>query len=246
MTKLKWVNSEPQFQYRIGDAVLYGGNRWSCDARKRVIGSPDKFSQTIAYQYLKKVGQNPDRVDVKILREVVKRYIDLHNIEPPKSDEVVVHLRLGDAKATLISVAVITETLMRCTKFWGIPPSQITLVSAFHIGRSILVQNNRLLHEESHREQTQLANDLQQALCSFFDVPCYIRSSREPDLDFAYLASAKYLMLGSGGFSLAASLASDASVCVPQWCLFNDGKKGNFMPIEDYYDLLLPRKAYTL
>lgn len=246
MTNLKWVNSKHQLQYRIGDAILYRDYKWSCDARDRILGSPATFSQSIAYQYLEKIDPNQSRVDVKVLREVVKRYIMLNEIELPGADEVVVHLRLGDAKATLGSVTEIADSLRRCLAFWKSLPKQVTLVSAFHIGRSILLSESKLSHEQSYRQQTHFANGLRQALSLSLDLPCKIRSSNEPDSDFSYLASAKYLVLGSGGFSLAASLASEGSVCVPHWCLFNNGQRGNFMRIEDYYELMSPRVPHTL
>ena len=226
MSKLKWVNFEPTLQYRIGDAILYGEHSWSCDARKRILGNPDTFSQSIAYQYLYEIGRNYCRVEVGSLRDVVKRYIHMYEIDLPRSEEIVIHLRLGDAKATLISEAAITDSIMRCIDFWGVLPSQVTLVSAFHIGRSKLLSENKSCHEQNFRQQTRLATNLRRVLSSKLGLPCKIRSSENPDSDFSYLASAKYLILGSGGFSLAASLASEAFVCVPRWCLFNDGQKG--------------------
>ena len=246
MTRLKWVNSEPHLQYRIGDAILYGEHRWSCDARQRILGNPDIFSQSIAYQYLKKVGLRHGRVEISSLREVVETYISLNNIDLPMPDEIVVHLRLGDAKATLVSEAAITDSLLRCIDFWEIQPSQVTLVNAFHIGRTILLAENKVFLEQRYRQQTHFVTDLQRALGISLGLKCEIKSSEKPDSDFSYLASAKYLVLGSGGFSLAASLASEASVCVPRWCLFNDGQKGNFMPIEDYYELIAPREPHIL
>lgn len=246
MVKLEWVNSDAEAQYRIGDAVLYGEYQWARDARNRILDNSELFSQSVAYNYLKSISQSHFHIDRDLLRKAVNRYVSANKPELPTDDEIVVHLRLGDAKAALISEVSMTNSLLRSIEFWGIKPQRITLVAAFHVGKSVLLPENRLMHERSYCRQSIFTVNLQRSISSSLRLTCEIRSSVNPDSDFSYLASAKYLILGNGGFSLAASLAGECSVCVPPWCSFNNGREGNFMTKEEYYALMAPRKPHEL
>lgn len=246
MESLQWVNKRPTSQYRIGDAILYGDKPWSADARRRILSNPEIHSGTIGYQYLQKNRLKSNPVNIPLLRQIVSNYATDKRITLPNSNEVVIHLRLGDGKATLLSQECITNTVKRCLQHWAKQPSRIIVISSFHVGRTLLTTENEDKLNRHHAEQSSLLLHLVVSLRNTLGITCHIRSSISPDDDFAYLVGSKYMILGNGGFSLCASLASTASVCVPSWCIFDSGSKGNFMSWKAYEELMSPRVPQKL
>ena len=182
MNKIQVLNvGHPK--YRLGDAIMQANN-----ASRHILH--EKFRGTIGYEYVKK-SKSPR--DVKRVNELVEKHIKLHNYKVPDDDEVVVHLRMGDAKLIKgdAEFARLVDLIEDAARGFS---DKITIVTAIHA-----VANPK-------KSDYQIVD----RLCEKMSVT--IKSSANVDEDFCYLARAKKLIVTKGNFSNLAGLCNPNSV----------------------------------
>ena len=77
--------------YRIADLFYRDGNRWEHD-RKEILKNPI-YKNTILYDYL---SQKTTESDFNLFKKIALNHANKYKTKP-KPDELVFHLRLGDA-----------------------------------------------------------------------------------------------------------------------------------------------------
>ena len=181
---------ESNTTYRLADLIFRKGIRWQID--RNTILADKAYDETILKDYLKGMRQEEDW---KHLKAVVLSHSRRYQV--PHSDELVIHLRLGDIMGESTEFA--SRGFERAFKVYGdfdidLPKDikSVSIVTALHFGANEL--NNKyfysaLAHERSLRVVRALKSNLESKGYS----PKLV-SSENVDSDFCYLASSNYFV----------------------------------------------------
>lgn len=204
-------------QYRLGDAVLKRDASYGLMAFNLVATAKHYFDGTILYEYASKIDRSSNDPQWDVLKKAVARKTRELELEPPKEDELVVHLRLGNQKGFNQSPETFVDYIVGLINGIGAPISQVTIVTAIHYGKSYLVkhENEERVSKDSinNRETVRKIIDLLKEM----KIAAVLYSHEDIDKDFCFLSSSKYLVLGKGHFSLCAAMVSDSVIFVPPW-----------------------------
>lgn len=151
------------------------------------------------------------------MKEIVTSYAAEKNYDLPGSNELVIHLRLGNVKNYKGTPELLVDYTMDLIGGINVDVRAITVVTAVHFGETFYKgKSSRQEVSESVRHYADKTGRILELLANQgFAAGLY--SHREIDRDFSYLAHSKYLVLGNGLFSLCAAMISEARCFVPPW-----------------------------
>ena len=202
-------------QYRLGDAVLKRDTSYGKQAFERATAEPSPFPGSLLDSYARLINHASTDPQWKILRAVTRRRTADLRLELPRTDELVVHLRLGNAKGFDQPVETFVDYLTQMRTAEGF--ERLTIVSAIHFGALYVAKHRESAQVESEISEatSTVARIIEELVAAGLDVQ--LRSNDEIDDDFCYLAGARRMVLGNGHFSLCAAMVSEATVFVPPW-----------------------------
>lgn len=180
--------------YRFGDTVFHKGNDWQKCVK--IIIKSDKYKNTILRRYFDKCPNRnltkllPPKERYRLIKQIVNEKIKEENIELPKNDELVIHLRLGDL--ILKSNRNYINIINNCINKYKI--NRVSFVTAFNFDRNFtdnfLNKNKKILSQK-----------LFLIIRAFPNLYIDIRSNINSDLDFIYLLKSKIFVEEYGRFS---------------------------------------------
>jgi len=189
--------------YRIGDIFLCNGPRFKKD-REEILNNK-KYQNTILYDYL--IHKSNEK-DYTLLNDCIKTYINKNHLKIPHQNELVVHVRLGDivgntlhrkSKFSYESVKRKYSDLISNDLFNEYNINNATIVTALHFGND--VARNRYLYEDDAKiKSLDILNDIETQIKQQ-NISYSIISNENIDVDFCYMANAKYFKQSFGGFS---------------------------------------------
>lgn len=203
-------------QYRLGDAVFFRHADSGKRAFNAVLTNPELFTGTILHTYATRIDRESTDPQWHILKDVVAEKTREIGLVPPREDELVVHLRMGDEKGFKLSPEVFVNYMDNIVTQERYTLDRITIVTALHYGKVRLTK----MGEEEVRSVTRREIHKVRAMVDLLSergISTRIYSHQQIDLDFCYLANSRYLVLGNGHFSLCAAQISDALCAVPPW-----------------------------
>ncbi len=175
------------------------------------------FEGTVLFEYASRINRSDHGPQWQVLKEVVSEKTRELGLEPPKENELVIHLRMGDRKGFKRGPETLVNYVMDLIKGIDSPISQITIVTAIHFGRLVL-------EKQMSAEQVSIAtfsdNAKLQNIIGLFSArgrAARLYSHKEIDRDFCFLSNSQLLVLGNGHFSLCAAMVSQAECFVPPW-----------------------------
>jgi len=217
--KIEIVNTldDGRPQYRLGDAVLIRNTPCGKQAFNYVAADRRHFQGRVLYEYASKIDQNSPEPQWEVLKKVVSKKSQEIQLNLPREDELVVHLRMGDTKGFKLSAETFVDYITDLINCFETPLSQITIVTAIHFGK-LLIEN------QMTKEQVFIStlNDIIKIrkifnLFSEQKLNARLYSNKDIDKDFCFLSNSKYLVLGNGHFSLCAAMVSKAECFIPPW-----------------------------
>lgn len=188
--------------YRIGDVVVGGVSKIISE-----LSRCKEYDETLLGRYVKRgVTRKPLKRRVDELANLMNTHVFHGNVMPP-DDALVIHVRAGDdyLNRGLGSKSIMKETqnaINHMMKRFQL--KSIIVVTAFHYGvadASKLYPSGKR-HRYSYKDANKDANI--SVLYEFIrsqKYPVYIKSSKDVDVDFAFLCYAKHLVTTGGGFS---------------------------------------------
>lgn len=171
-------------KYRLGDAAR--GNPGPIAAMALHVGS-------IGDLYVRMTMEFKRMLDWKALRRIA---LDHRIDHSPIANELVVHFRMGDRHIDSSNLDQFTASVLKAAE----GKSFVTVVAGIH--------HHLPFHEgDGTKELSQLLKALQEK-----EIPVTVRSSQNPDDDFAYMIRANHLHTSVGSFSLIAALCCEGVV----------------------------------
>jgi len=178
--------------YRLGDVVLY--RPLTLPAFTRYF-----FPKSIGAKYVKETHK---KNDIAVLNQIIsgKEYDDF---EKPADNEVVVHLRLGDAYQHMKMKNTHYASAISKIRHSYPSVSSVTLVYGDHHMKQMQILGG---HENFSRNQKRLEetdNRIAQIEKMFTDKGFKVtkRLNHNADCDVIYMANSKFLIKAGGGFS---------------------------------------------
>ena len=215
-------------QYRLGDAVLRRDQAYGRAALQMVAGAKSFFDGTILYEYACRIDQGSDAPQWSVLSDIVRRKSRQLELDGPAEDELVVHLRLGNAKGYLQPTATLVDHVTAILD--GLRPvvSTVSVVTAIHHGATFLDRHGD--EEPFQKANADSRNKVHEIMDLFAarDTAARLISRADIDTDFCYLANARFLVLGNGHFSLCSAMAGNAVTFIPPWA-----RRGTDLDIEE-------------
>lgn len=195
-----------QEDYRFSDIINKSGERWKWSGN--MIIKKEKYNNTILKNYLLKNGLLAE-VNSQILLDIIIKFLTEKNINLPKSNEIVLHLRLGDfvINNNILKKNHIGEIRNIINKNPNI--KKITIVTAFSYGtwtkESLHLRKKANLWECTDDTQKKNKIELRKLLLkitrNFPNLELNIHSRSDPDIDICYCVFAKHFINDVGGFS---------------------------------------------
>ncbi|MCP4397462.1 MAG: hypothetical protein GY801_09225 [bacterium] len=217
--KIEIVNTldDGRPQYRLGDAVLIRNTPCGKQAFNYVATDQRHFQGSVLYEYASKIDRKSPEPQWEVLKEVVSHKSQEMKLDPPREDELVIHLRMGDTKGFKLSAENFVDYITDVINCFEMPISQITIVTAIHFGK-LLIEN------QMTKEQVFISifndNIKIREICGLFSEKTFnarLYSHKDIDQDFCFLSNSKYLVLGNGHFSVCAAMVSNAECFIPPW-----------------------------
>lgn len=217
--KLEVVNlrGDGRPQYRLGDAVLRRDQAYGRAALDMVARAGRFFEGTLLHGYAHRIDRDSPAPQWPVLRGLVRHTSQRLGFDLPGNDELIVHLRLGNAKGYAGAATTFVDSIVAILDDLGPAVSSVSVVTAVHFGATFLDR-----HRDGDRparaaaEHRRTVAEIMQLL-SVRNLAARLISRADVDLDFCTLANARYLVLGNGHFSLCAAMVSDAVTFVPSW-----------------------------
>ena len=210
------LRSDGRPQYRLGDAVIRRDKGYGRAALQMVARAESFFEGTILYEYARRIDRDSDAPQWGVLADVVRRKARQLEIDGPRKDELVAHLRLGNDKGYVRTAAAFVDYVTGILDgLWPVV-STVSVVTAIHFGATYLdLHGGEKLEKTSadHRNKVREIMDLFAAR----ETEARLISHADVDTDFCYLANSEVLVLGNGHFSLCGAMISDAVIFVPPW-----------------------------
>jgi hypothetical protein len=215
-------------QYRLGDAILMRQTPYGRRAFDFVASNRPLFEGTVLFEYAARIDRSNNGPQWEVLKEVVSEKTREIGLDPPRENELVIHLRLGDRKGFKLRPEKLVNYVMNLINRFDSPISQVTIVTAIHFGKLVL-------KNQMSAVQVSVATLGENAkLQNIFDLfsergrAARLYSHNEIDRDFCFLSNSRLLVLGNGHFSLCAAMVSQAECFVPPWTgsgsIFNIGE----------------------
>lgn len=185
--------------YRVTDLILRKGVRWEED--RQTILSDKQYAGSILFKYLtKKRYEN----DLGTLQDIIHDHINVHNVEQPREDELVVHLRLGDVmddydKRTYDNCLAMYKNFAARIPLKKLPVDRATIVTAMHFGAN--EKNGKYFFSERAKTRSYKIAELvaTQLVERGLDVRFF--SHDDVDLDFCYMVGSHYFVKGQSKLS---------------------------------------------
>ncbi len=203
-------------QYRLGDAVLFRHHRAGKLAMGFVAGDQRSFGDTILYEYSTRIDPEDTGPQWPVLKDIVARKTSALNLSPPREDELVVHLRIGNFKGYKQPAEAFVDYLQDLVDSIAPGVDRLTIVTAIHNGKHYI--------ENKTEEQlaTALVTDFERVkrildLLLENGISARLYSHDDIDRDFCFLSNARNLVLGNGHFSVCAAMVSNARCFIPPW-----------------------------
>lgn len=194
---LKELNSIKR-HYRFADVIHHLGFSWK-ESTLFILNQPH-LKNTILRKYIENCPNNN-------LNNVNKNYLQLlHSIIKdqikvvPAPDELVIHLRLGDAiefKWYLTKNYInIIQNYIDTYKI-----TKVTFCTAFHYGNNITQKLHLFTNEKHENNKIRVTELFKHVLEKFPDLDVKVKSSTDIDEDFLYMVNATHFVKDNGGFS---------------------------------------------
>jgi len=171
----------------------------------------------VLFEYASRIDRSNTGPQWEVLKEVAAEKTRELGLVPPKENELVIHLRMGDRKGFKQSPEALVNYIMELINRINSPMTQITIVTAIHFGKLVL-------ENQWSRQQVSLATLSDNAkLKNIIDLfseeghRARLYSHEQIDRDFCFLSNTRLLVLGSGHFSLCAAMVSQAECFIPPW-----------------------------
>lgn len=184
--------------YRFGDVVYHKGVYWK--ESTQFILNKERFVGTILRNYIerspfnnmRRVNQNYKMVLCNLTNKAIKE--NAYNC--PDTNELVIHLRLGDicVKPFFLQknyIEIIRNHIHKCKI------QKVTFCTAFHYGNPGVYK----FTEEKHLKNVNRVKGLFNRIKNMLNIPIDVKSSTNIDEDFVYMVKAKYFVNDHGGFS---------------------------------------------
>ena len=187
--------------YRVGDVLYHRGHKWELSLA-RIVSQPE-YEGSILRRYFE--AHSGNGTDWSLLKRIVDEWAAEHRVELPAEDEVVVHVRAGDAIVQdrfALNVEGYVQELARLSRTAG-RPLEVAIVIAFTYG-DYQEERKWVYSEESLHENKQATKAFFDRLRKIPGLEYRIVSHKNPDSDLAFLAHAKTLIARRSGFSNAA------------------------------------------
>jgi len=185
--------------YRIADLILCKGVRWRED--RQTILNNSKYADSILFKYLsRKRYEN----DLDTLKKTIHEHIDENNIDQPREDELVVHLRLGDVmdnydKRTYDKCLETYKNLARKVPIKKLPVKRATLVTAMHFGAN--EKNGKYFFTENAQNRSYTIAELVASQLVGLELDVKVFSHEDIDLDLCYMVGSRYFLKGQSKLS---------------------------------------------
>ncbi|HIF21318.1 MAG TPA: hypothetical protein EYQ27_05270 [Gemmatimonadetes bacterium] len=204
-------------QYRLGDAVLMRHTGFGRKAFAFIADNAHLFQRSVGVEYARSIDRDNPAPQWEVLEEVVRRRCSELDLELPRDDELVVHLRMGDVKGFKLRAEMLVEYIEKSISRLESPIRQVTVVTALHYGRSVL--ENELTESKLQDAISGELGKIEKVLGLFVEsgLQARLHSHDDIDRDFCFLANARTLVLGNGHFSACAALVSRARCFIPPW-----------------------------
>jgi len=200
------IQTVQQYDYRIGDILFKGGERWLWSHNK--VLRDEKYNGTILQNYLKSPKPKKN-INILLLLKIIKQYVKRNTLIIPDINELVLHLRLGDM---IEYKGILTKNYVHLirNKLQAFPTiNKITIVTAFAYGtwsdESLHLRKKALLWECTQKTQTdninRLSKVLQTLINTFNNIEINIVSNHNIDIDLCYCALSKHFIHDIGSFS---------------------------------------------
>jgi len=175
------------------------------------------FGGTVLFEYASRIDRSNNGPQWEVLKEVVSEKTRELGLVPPRENELVIHLRMGDRKGFKRRPEALVNYVMELINRIDSPISQITIVSAIHFGKLVLEDqmSAQQVSIATLSDKVKLKNIVD--LFSTKGLAARLYSHEEIDRDFCFLSNARLLVLGNGHFSLCAAMVSQAECFVPPW-----------------------------
>mgnify|MGYP001163700916 CR=1 FL=1 len=201
--------------YRIADLFYRDGNRWEHD-RKEILKNPI-YKNTILYDYL---SQKTTESDFNLFKKIALSHANKYETKP-KHDELVFHLRLGDAfdkngkdriNNRIDWSRLQYKVFFRRNREMLEKLDEVTVVTAMHFGPDEFT-GNYYFSQDCVDESISFLNYFSQRLNKF---GCKIKiiSNENIDQDICYIMQAKHFVPGMSKFStlLSACIQDNAKL----------------------------------
>lgn len=175
--------------YRFGDTVFHKGSDWQKCVK--IIIKSDKYKNTILRRYFDKCPNRnltkllPPKERYRLIKQIVNEKIKEENIELPKNDELVIHLRSGDGEFKNKFKKNYINIINHCKNKYNI--KNITIVTVFNFGlkynEDILLENKEMIKKL-----------LEKIIDIFPNLNINVLSNTNSDIDFIYLLKSKYFV----------------------------------------------------
>lgn len=185
--------------YRIADLILCKGVRWRED--RQTILNNSKYSDSILFKYLsRKRYEN----DLDTLKDTIHEHIETYNVDQPRDDELVVHLRLGDVmddydKRTYEKCVETYKNLARKVPIKKLSVKRATLVTAMHFGAN--EKNGKYFFTEKAQHRSYRIAELVASQLVGRSLDVKIFSHEDIDLDLCYMVGSRYFLKGQSKLS---------------------------------------------
>ena len=205
--------------YRVSDVIAKSGDRWEHSGL--AVLNEERYKGTILHAYLIKNGLYNPKNSMLLLR-LIEKYIFDHKLPVPADDELVVHLRLGDA---VVHNWFLSKNYIRLINQVKIktPIRKITFVACFAY-QEWSPESLHLKHplgptwEYTERKQAHNVKRVSQLFNSvrhhFPTLQVQVYSNYDIDQDLCYCVAAKHFIEDHGGFSkLMLELKNEVPKC---------------------------------
>ncbi|MEM1182625.1 MAG: hypothetical protein AAGM22_30040, partial [Acidobacteriota bacterium] len=172
---------------------------------------------TLLYEYAQRIDRTSEAPQWPILAELVRYQSQRLGFDLPGHEELIVHLRLGNAKGYVGTASDLADYVEARLAELGPSVSRVSIVTAVHFGASFL--NHHRDDGQPARASAENRSKVAEIMRLFAERGLRARliSRADVDLDFCTLANARHLVLGNGHFYLCAAMVSGADTLVPPW-----------------------------
>ena len=188
--------------YRLSDVIRHRGFYW--EESIEFILKHDHFKGTILRTFLERSpgnGITEINYDFRnLLRTIVAEKVKTGNMQLPKQDELVIHLRLGDViqRGSFLKGNYI-PIIEKHIKNYNI--SKVTFCTAFHYGNNIQ-RGAWMYSDQKHKENIiRVKKMFTHIIKRFNNIVINVKSTANIDSDFIYMVKARHFVKDMGGFS---------------------------------------------